>query len=100
MEEMLSDMKLDEILSPEQISELIENVEHIADMEYEATGQSCIPNPLQSELETLQSKLKKEREEAESVQDNILGVVAHLGGVSRDQVYFSKQDKEVKCYPR
>jgi len=95
--ELLSDMGLDVTLTPAQITELVQGVEGIADMEYEASGRQYIPNPLQCEVDGLKTKLKKEREYHDKVTDNILGVVAHLGGVSRESVYFDSQDQQVKC---
>ena len=61
MEEVLSEAGI--TVTDEQLTQIAEDSKHVAEMEWEATGQEFIPNPLESDVRELKNKLEKSQEE-------------------------------------
>lgn len=87
--EMLSEIGAYNLLTGDQISEFSRGIESIANLEYEATGQQCIPDPRDTEIE----ELKRKYAQSEKDKANIIGCFSHVVGQT---VYFDENSKEVR----
>jgi hypothetical protein len=70
LEEVLSEFEIK--LPKERECEFIDAIIGIADMEWEATGQECIPHPLEVVKRDLEDKVKKVEREREQVQNDFI----------------------------
>lgn len=67
-------------LTEEQSKELAEQIYYARDMEFEATGQHHIPNPLETENKKLAAELKREKNACLCKSCNGSGHVEYMSG--------------------
>ena len=72
--ELLDDLGIN--LDDSKRNELVDGIEHIRDMEYEATGHEHIANPRNADLEIAQKKIAKLEADVEKANTNFRKNVA------------------------
>ena len=88
-----------EALSPAQIDIVAKSIEGSADVKAEATGETCIPNPLKTELDAAEARHKREMDAATEQHDYAVRMlrraVARRAGCRAEDVVVDTFKKEV-----